>query len=125
MWVQTTEGLPHEIDDKITNAIGHRADRQDKVWINIETGARVVLAANGGWRTAADSAFHALLVSPSGEVTNVSYGMLGGSVPFDATAEAAATYTKRQEAAVAHITSLLGAEVRRVNYGQVSPVRSL
>lgn len=126
MWINAPKTLPASIDKAITDLIGPREDRVDEVWLNIQTGARVVLAANGGWRTASDSAFHALAVSPTGDVTDVSYGLLGGEVPFDASAGGGIpTYDERRRGAVRHLESLLHVSRSPYNYGQIKPVRTI
>ncbi|MEV8249445.1 hypothetical protein AB0O87_00800 [Microbacterium sp. NPDC076768] len=115
MWIETSRQLPSNIDQKITAVIGRREDREDTVWLDLSSGGRIVLAANGGWRTANKSAFHALYVSPTGEISNATHGLLGRSVPFDTSETGAGTYSARMRACVAHIEKVLGATVHRVN----------
>lgn len=126
MWINAPATLPSSIDTAITEMIGAREDRADEVWLNAETGARIVLAANGGWRTAANSAFYALAVSPNGDVTDASHALLGGKVPFDSSASPGiGAYRQRREGAVKHIESLLRITVSRYNWGQITPVRHI
>lgn len=107
MWIYATRNFPNELDEKITALIGSRVDREDASWINLDTGARVVLAANGGWRDPEGSAYHAVHVSPDGSVTDVSYGLLGGLVSFDTSATGSDTFTHRRQAAFEYIESVL------------------
>lgn len=107
MWVHAPRQLPDDLDEKVTSLIGRREDREDASWLNVETGARVILAANGGWREAERSAFYAMHISPTGVVTDVSHGLLGGAVAFDASATGADTYSAQRRAAVEHLENLL------------------
>ncbi|WP_454262400.1 hypothetical protein [Pseudoxanthomonas mexicana] len=125
MWIEISPQLPSDIDQAITVAIGKREDREDSAWLDVSTGARLVLAANGGWRTAKDSAYHALYVSAAGEVIDVTYGLLGGKVPFDASQTGSDTYSPRRAACVKHIETVLGVSSHRLNYGQITPVQSI
>lgn len=122
MWLEISRTLPADIDQAITDAIGQRQDREDAVWLDLSTGARVVLAANGGWRDAINSAFHAFYVSPTHEVIEISSGLLGGSIPFDAAAElGAANYKDRLQACVDHIAAVLGVEEHPLDYRNTPP----
>lgn len=125
MWIETSSALTSDTDQKITAIIGERTDRQDTVWLNLSSGGKLVLAANGGWRTAAQSAFYALYVSPSGEVSDVSYGLLGGKVPFDSTRTGSGSSDERAKAAKAHLEEVLGVKRHRLNYGQIKPVSTI
>ncbi len=125
MWIEISSRLPSDIDEAITRSIGRREDRGDSVWLNVSTGARVVLAANGGWRTATDSAYHALYVSPTGEVIDATYGLLGGKVRFDTSQKGGDTFTERRKSCVEHIEKVLGVSNHRVNNGNITPVKLL
>lgn len=107
MWIIGPSNFSSDLETKIFNLIGNREDRQDRSWINLETGARVILASNGGWRTAESSAYHALYISPAGELMDVSYGLLRGPVDFDATQKGSDTYNEALCAATKYLEDLL------------------
>lgn len=114
MWIDTGGSLlPKEFEERLVDAGVVREDRTDHVWVNLDTGSVIVLACNGGWRTAHKSRFQVFLSAPghSGPLVPLTFAVLGeSSVPFDTTQTAVDTYRNVRATAVEQVTAFLGAK---------------
>lgn len=125
MWIRTSgKTLSRDIANQIVAIVGERDRVDDYVWLDLSSGGRVVLTMNGGWRRAEESAYHALYVSPAGDVIDASWGLLGGKVPLDSSSAISAASRHRQQACAEHLERLLGVTAHRVNYGQDEAVQN-
>lgn len=92
-----------------------RTDRTDHEWINLNTGARIALVANGGWRQAqynedGPSEYRLMYRSPAGEIQEITTHVFGTSAVQFLRGEGihgGATYASVQEECIAHIDELL------------------
>ncbi|MDF2992733.1 MAG: hypothetical protein K0S37_3247 [Microbacterium sp.] len=83
MWVRAQRELPDDVRHRITSFVGARMEEHDAVWIELSTGARVVLTTTAGHGRRQTTTIHAMHISPVGVVTDVSLGLFGEPVPLD------------------------------------------
>jgi hypothetical protein len=125
MWIDTgSSRLPDGTEEKLREQSVVRVDRSDHVWINLDTGAALVLACSGGWRTASRSGFQVFLRAPGGlgQLLDVTFGLIGTTyASFDGDQEGSATYSGLYRSLVAKITEAIGAQ-QNWNQGSSLPV---
>ena len=113
MWIDTgSSKLPDGTEEQLRQQKVVRDDRSDYVWVNIDTGAALILACNGGWRTASTSGFQLFLRTPGGvgPLIDVTFGLLRTSyAEFDATQEGSDTYSAIYRSLVEKVTKVLDA----------------
>ena len=110
MWIPPYDQLPKDIDDQVAKLIGSREGRATQSWLNLDTGAQIILATDGGKHNSDKSAFHALYCSPRRDVTDVSFGLLGGPVASETAEEGSGKYAQGQQAVAQYIDKVLGAQ---------------
>ena len=121
MWIDTDSSrLPEGVEDELKELDVKRVDRSDHVWLNLETGAAVMLICDGGWRDAPESAFKVFHRNPNnGALHDVTQGMLGRDpVPFDETATGGDTYQFLSTELAKKITALLIPDENRESASQ-------
>ncbi|TAM67834.1 MAG: hypothetical protein EPN48_12520 [Microbacteriaceae bacterium] len=113
MWIDTgSSRLPEGTEDQLRQQKVVREDRSDYVWVNIDTGTALILACNGGWRTAGKSGFQLFLRAPGGvgPLIDVTFGLLGTSyVEFDANQTGSDTYSPILRSLMEKVTKILDA----------------
>jgi hypothetical protein len=111
MWIDTgADRLPAGVREQLTEQQIRREDRDDRVWINLESGAMVVLISEGGSRTAGQSAFKVFHRTPGadGPLNEITFGMLGdSSEPYEEADTAGDTYRFLYRRIVEKITARL------------------
>ena len=119
MWIETGSGqLPDGVEEQLVARGVVRDDRSDNVWINLDTGAILVLACSGGWRTAGTSHYRVFHRASGGvgELIDVTFGVVGTSdTRFDVDETGSDTYSDLRNSLSARITETLGA---RQNWAQ-------
>lgn len=74
-WISTGGGVNHW-GSPVRELVPNQEDSLNDVWIDLDSGCKVLLASDGGWRNAHKSAFKAFHKSPQGVVTDVTYALL-------------------------------------------------
>jgi len=111
MWIRAISSvLPKDVNDRVEEVIGGKSSIDTVEWVNLETGALLVLCANGTWRDGADAEFHVVSISPSGSVADVTIGLLGLAIRMDTDLGALDRYREPRDRAALHIESILGVE---------------
>jgi hypothetical protein len=111
MWFDTgSKTLPAGIDAELAKRI-ERDDRTDHTWLNVDTGAVVVVACDGGWRTASTSQYKAFYRAPGAvDIIDVTFALTGRlEFPFDPDQGGSNTYTSAQRAIGDRVTEALDA----------------
>lgn len=110
MWIDTGgNDLPEHVIKHLDDTL-ERVDRTDRVWVNLESGSLVVLAANGGWKTAEKSDYRLILYAPGAAPYDITYAVLGTSaVRFNPDETGSDTYNGVRTAAIEIITEFLSA----------------
>lgn len=111
MWIETgTKTLPAKVA-KHLDATLTREDNTDHVWVNLDTGALLVLACNGGWRSAESAFYKLFLYAPGAEPYDVTFAVLGArAVPFDVTKKASETWSDVYDRATSVVGERIGAK---------------
>lgn len=112
MWIDTgLDKLPAGFEKALEELGLPREDRTDAVWMDLSSGAQLILACIGGWRASARSYYLLFYVSPSGVLADITFAVLGTStVNFDRDAEGANSYRDIRKLAVAAVSARVGAK---------------
>lgn len=110
MWIDTLgSDLPEHVIKHLDDTL-EREDRTDRVWVNLETGSLVVLAANGGWSRAETSDYRLFLYAPGAAPYDITYAILGTpAVRFNSEETGSDTYNGVRTAAIEIVTERLSA----------------
>ncbi len=115
MWIRAVSSvLPKDVNDRVEELIGGEPSIDAIEWVNLETGALLVLCVTGNWRDGADAELHAVSISPSGSVADASIGLLGSVIRLDPNLDALRRLSEPRQRAALHIESILGVEYHTV-----------
>lgn len=110
MWTHINSQIPAHIQEDIATKT-RREDNTDRIWLNINTGALIVLACDGGWRDPENARYIILHYAPgAGVSTDITYPVVVDhrELAFDARETGAAAYNAARNAGTKAIEAFLG-----------------
>lgn len=112
MWIDTgSRTLPAGVEEQLVALRLVRDDRSDNVWVNIDTGATLILACDGGWRHPNSSRFLIFFRAPGGvdELLDVTHALTEQRVSFDPTQTGSGTYDTIREEIIQDVSARISA----------------
>lgn len=111
MWIETDtlRGLD-DVGAQLEAAGVKREDAEDTAWLNLDTGALLVLADHGGWRHPESSWFKVYFRAPGATaMVDVTHGLTGVTAfPFDTSKTGSDTYVEAMRRGRARVNKALG-----------------